>query len=189
MAGDPNAEARQSIENAKDLVVDSLAETMDLYGITRSAGTLYGTMYFEGDMTLDEMREELGMSKPSMSTGVKKLQEFNVVKKTFRRGQRKHTYVAERDFFRFFSNFFSHKWEREVHLNLESIREAQQQVNEVLNDEAIDEDVKKEAEEMHQILEDSKPYYYWLNRLAAMVRSGEIFDVIPFEKPNSERDT
>ena len=40
---------------------------MDLYGTNRSVGNLYGTMVFEGSMTLDEMREHLQMSKPSMS--------------------------------------------------------------------------------------------------------------------------
>lgn len=70
-----------AIEQARDLVIDSIAETMDLYGITRSVGILYGTMYMRDEMTLDEMREELQMSKPSMSTGVKKLQDLNVVKK------------------------------------------------------------------------------------------------------------
>lgn len=72
-----------AIEQARDLVIDSIAETMDLYGITRSVGILYGTMYMRDEMTLDEMREELQMSKPSMSTGVKKLQDLNVVKKHF----------------------------------------------------------------------------------------------------------
>lgn len=85
-----------AIEQARDLVIDSIAETMDLYGITRSVGILYGTMYMRDEMTLDEMREELQMSKPSMSTGVKKLQDLNVVKKTFHRGIRKHTFVAEK---------------------------------------------------------------------------------------------
>ncbi len=70
----------EAIEKAKTFVIDSIAETMDLYGVTRSAGTLYGTMYFEDDMNLDEMRERLGMSKPSMSTSVKKLQDFDIVK-------------------------------------------------------------------------------------------------------------
>ncbi len=37
-------------------------------------------MVFEGSMTLDEMRHQLQMSKPSMSAGVKKLQEFDTVK-------------------------------------------------------------------------------------------------------------
>ncbi|GEL07563.1 DNA-binding transcriptional regulator GbsR (MarR family) [Salisediminibacterium halotolerans] len=181
-------DAKQSIDNAKDLVVDSLAETMDLYGVTRSAGTLYGTMYFEGDMTLDEMRDQLGMSKPSMSTGVKKLQDFNVVKKTFRKGQRKHTYVAERDFFRFFANFFSYKWEREVDMNLEAIRTAQNQLADIIASENLSAEVIQEAQETYDILEQSKPYYYWLQRLAAMVKSGEIFDIIPFYPMNEEED-
>ncbi|EHJ08653.1 hypothetical protein SS7213T_03020, partial [Staphylococcus simiae CCM 7213 = CCUG 51256] len=34
-------------------------------------------------MTLDEMRHQLQMSKPSISTGVKKLQEFDIVKQQF----------------------------------------------------------------------------------------------------------
>ncbi len=38
---------------------------MDLYGTNRSVGNLYGTMVFEGNMTLDEMRHQLQMSKPS----------------------------------------------------------------------------------------------------------------------------
>lgn len=33
--------AKETIAQAKDLVIDSIAETMDLYGITRSAGILY----------------------------------------------------------------------------------------------------------------------------------------------------
>ncbi|WP_018924984.1 choline uptake/conversion transcriptional regulator CudC [Salsuginibacillus kocurii] len=181
-------QARESIDNAKDLVIDSLAETMDIYGVTRSAGTLYGTMYFEGDMTLDEMRDKLGMSKPSMSTGVKRLQEFNAVKKTFRRGQRKHTYVAERDFFQFFSNFFSHKWEREVNLNLQAIRSAQDQLSAIMESNDISAETYNEANEVYEVLENSKPYYYWLQRMATMIRSGEIFDIVPLHPPENEQE-
>ena len=72
---DYNNNDSQYIEEAKDLVINSIGETMDLYGINRSVGNLYGIMVFEGSMTLDEMRQQLQMSKPSMSTGVKKLIE------------------------------------------------------------------------------------------------------------------
>ncbi|SDI21039.1 choline uptake/conversion transcriptional regulator CudC [Alteribacillus bidgolensis] len=177
-----NKDALDSINNAKDLVVDSIAETMDLYGVTRSVGTLYGTIYLEGDMTLDEMREKLGMSKPSMSTGVKKLQEFNVVKKTFRRGKRKQTYVAEKDFFQFFTNFFTQKWEREVKLNLTSIKEAQSQLSQLIEDTSISDEIKEEAKETFQTLEKSKTYYKWLDKLTEKIESGEIFDLIPIEE-------
>lgn len=47
------------VEQAKDLVINSIGETMDLYGINRSVGNLYGIMVFEGSMTLDEMRQQL----------------------------------------------------------------------------------------------------------------------------------
>lgn len=99
----PQAEDR--ILAAKDLVIDSIAETMDLYGITRSAGILYGTMYLNEEMTLDEMREELQMSKPSMSTGVKKLQDMNIVKRRFTVAE-ENTALLRKKTFKFFTNFF-----------------------------------------------------------------------------------
>ncbi|MGP4062820.1 choline uptake/conversion transcriptional regulator CudC [Halobacillus sp. H74] len=172
---------QQSVENAKALVVDSLAETMDLYGVTRSAGTLYGTMYFEEDMTLDEMREKLGMSKPSMSTGVKKLQNYDIVKQTFRKGTRRQTFVAEKDFFNFFSNFFSKKWLREAKINMDAIKHAQMELNSVLDSSEVDEETKQEAEQIFQQLEESKPYYLWLQKLVNAIESGEIFDLLPID--------
>ena len=65
---------KKQLDQAKDIVINGIGETMDLYGVNRSVGNLYGTMVFQGSMTLDEMREQLQMSKPSMSAGVKKLQ-------------------------------------------------------------------------------------------------------------------
>ncbi|MEC1356374.1 GbsR/MarR family transcriptional regulator [Bacillus sonorensis] len=173
--------AQDAIAQAKDLVIDSIAETMDLYGITRSAGILYGTMYLSDEMTLDEMREELQMSKPSMSTGVKKLQDLNIVKKTFHRGRRKHSFVAEKDFFKFFTSFFPQKWEREVKVNLMAIQDAQKALQNVMEDDGLEQSVKDEAKAIYEQLEHSKPYYEWLLRLAKSVQTGEIFEFIPIE--------
>ncbi|WP_173918290.1 GbsR/MarR family transcriptional regulator [Halobacillus sp. Marseille-Q1614] len=182
MAYNQEEKARASIDEAKSLVIDSIAETMDLYGVTRSAGTLYGTMYFEKDMTLDEMREKLGMSKPSMSTGVKKLQEYDIVKKTFRKGTRRQTYVAEKDFFQFFANFFSKKWLREAKVNLSAIYKAQKELEQILADDNLDEDLREEAERAYHQMEASIPYYHWLQKLVVSIESGELFDKIPIDE-------
>lgn len=179
-------EWRESLESAKDIIIDSLAETMDLYGVTRSVGTLYGTMYVEGDMTLDEMREKLGMSKPSMSTGVRKLQEFNVVKKTHRRGKRKQTYVAEKDFFRFFTNFFTQQWEREVRTNLSAIESAWEQLDMLMQSEDAEASIKEEAREIQRILSQSIKYYKWLGRLVEAMETGELFQYIPVEEDDDQ---
>ena len=48
------------VDQAKDIVINAIGATMDLYGINRSVGNLYGTMLFEESMTLDEMRQQIG---------------------------------------------------------------------------------------------------------------------------------
>ena len=101
---DYNNNDSQYIEEAKDLVINSIGETMDLYGINRSVGNLwhYG---FEGSMTLDEMRQQLQMSKPSMSTGVKNYKN-TIHKQQFTRGSRKQHFIAEKRFLHFSATFY-----------------------------------------------------------------------------------
>ncbi|NIK11455.1 choline uptake/conversion transcriptional regulator CudC [Alkalibacillus almallahensis] len=171
--------AQQSVDQAKDFVIESIGETMDLYGVTRSIGNLYGTMYFEDSMTLDEMREKLQMSKPSMSTGVKKLQEYDIVKQSFRRGSRKQTFVAEKNFFNFFNKFFTKKLEREYTLNLSAIAESQPILEDVMNDEGVSEEIREEAREIYDQLENSKAYFHWLEQLVEGIRNGKIFECFP----------
>lgn len=65
------------------------------------------------------------MSKLSMSIGVKKFQDLNVVKKIFYWGICKYIFVVEKDFFKFFINFFFFKWEWEVQVNVVVIEEVQ----------------------------------------------------------------
>ncbi|MFD2924813.1 choline uptake/conversion transcriptional regulator CudC [Halobacillus naozhouensis] len=167
------------IEDAKNKVIGAIAETMDLYGVTPAAANLYATMYFEDQMTLDEMRTELGMSKPSMSTSVRRLQEIEMVKKTFTRGSRKHTYAAEKNFFRSFMTFYCQMWEREVKMNLKAIEEAQEDLIEVKKDSNSTTEVVAKAQKYYDQLEESKTYYHWLDDLVVSIRSGEIFEFLP----------
>ncbi|EKU48952.1 choline uptake/conversion transcriptional regulator CudC [Staphylococcus massiliensis] len=170
---------QDQLNHAKDIFINSIGETMDLYGINRSVGNLYGTMLFEDSMTLDEMREQLQMSKPSMSAGVKKLQEFEIVKQQFTRGSRKQHFVAEKDFFNFFTNFFSQKWERETKINMMAIEEALGILDDVMSDKNTDDETLKEAKHIYDQLESSKDYFNWLGNLSDAIKTGEIFKHYP----------
>lgn len=141
-----NDRALAQIEEAEDIVINSIAETMDLYGVTPSTGQLYATMYFKDEMTLDEMRDELGMSKPSMSTGVRRLQEIKMVKKVFQRGSRKHNYIAEKNFFNSFISFFCQMWEREANANLTAIAASEALLTEVIADDDVSSIIREDAE-------------------------------------------
>ncbi|HCN60407.1 GbsR/MarR family transcriptional regulator [Mammaliicoccus fleurettii] len=170
---------KKQLDQAKDIVINGIGETMDLYGINRSVGNLYGTMVFEGSMTLDEMREQLQMSKPSMSAGVKKLQEFDIVKQQFTRGSRKQHFIAEKDFFIFFNNFFSRKWDREISINMDSVKDAEVLLKKVIEADGVDEDTKEEATIIYKQLEDYKVYYEWLSNISSAIKTGEIYKYFP----------
>ncbi|EOR27014.1 transcriptional regulator [Niallia nealsonii AAU1] len=97
---------REQLNIARERVIDSVAQNMDLYGVTESIGRLYGMLLFQQNpMTLDEMKEELGMSKTSMSTSVRTLLELKMVDKVWRKGVRKDLYSAEEDWYQTFIDF------------------------------------------------------------------------------------
>ncbi|WP_077329709.1 choline uptake/conversion transcriptional regulator CudC [Virgibacillus siamensis] len=177
-----NEKAQEKVDQAERLMVNTIAETMDLYGVTPSVGRLYGMMYFKHEpITLDEMKEALSMSKPSMSTSVRKLQDINIVQKVWQKGSRKDSYTAEKNFFNYFTQFFGKKWEREVDMFLVSIRKSQEQLSEVIENEETDETLRERAMLDKQQLDDAMIYYHWLEKLTKLTKSGEIYDYIPLD--------
>lgn len=179
---------QQQLEQAKDIVINSIGQTMDLYGTNRSVGNLYGTMVFEGSMTLDEMRHQLQMSKPSMSAGVKKLQEFDIVKQQFTRGSRKQHFIAEKDFFIFFRNFFTKKFQREIDINVEAVKDAQAIINSLLESSDLTETETQEAQKIKAQLDHTHVYYEWLEQLTEAIESGEIFKYFPIPEQPSDSE-
>lgn len=179
---------QQQLEQAKDIVINSIGQTMDLYGTNRSVGNLYGTMVFEGSMTLDEMRHQLQMSKPSMGAGVKKLQEFDIVKQQFTRGSRKQHFIAEKDFFIFFRNFFTKKFQREIDINVEAVKDAQAIINSLLESSDLTEAETQEAQKIKSQLDHTHVYYEWLEQLTEAIESGEIFKYFPIPEQPSDSE-
>lgn len=179
---------QQQLEQAKDIVINSIGQTMDLYGTNRSVGNLYGTMVFEGSMTLDEMRHQLQMSKPSMSAGVKKLQEFDIVKQQFTRGSRKQHFIAEKDFFTFFRNFFTKKFQREIDINVEAVKDAQAIINPLLESSDLTEAETQETQKIKAQLDHTHVYYEWLEQLTEAIESGEIFKYFPIPEQPSDSE-
>lgn len=165
----------ESLKEAEDLVVDAIAETMDLYGITPSVGRLYGVLYFKQEpLTLDDMSEELGMSKPSMSTGIRALQQIDYVHKVWQKGVRKDLYLAEKDFFRTFTSFFGKMWNREIAVNLEATKKAAEILTELVEDPNAPVWVHQKAKADLEQLNQSREYYEWLKKVVQLFESKEI---------------
>lgn len=79
---------------------------MQLLGMPRSIGEIYGLLYFsEEPMSMENVTNSLGMSVGSASQGLKTLRNMKAIRTTYKIGERKDYYIAESEFRHLFSSF------------------------------------------------------------------------------------
>jgi len=179
----------EKLIKTRERLIQSIAENMDLYGITDSVGRLYGTLFFSDQpLTLDEMREALGMSKTSMSTGVRTLLDTNMVDKVWKRGARKDLYQAEEDWYKVFFDFFSIKWKRAIEINMHEIHQSESEYFSLLNDLSTSTKIKEQIQLDLKKLSHVKEYYIWLESLINVFESKRIFEFIPKPIENNQKE-
>mgnify|MGYP001508156319 FL=1 len=121
-----------------------------------------------------------------MFSCVKKIKDYDIVNQQFTCGSRKQHFIAEKDFFNFFRNFFTRKWEREINTNMEAIKDAEKIINPLLDKENLDEEAREDALNVKAQLNHSKIYYEWLEQLSESLESGEIFKYFPIPEHENE---
>lgn len=174
--GAPNSDfdgKNKKLDDARHHYVQSLAETMELYGLSSSMGLLYGLMFFrDGPITLDEMCAESGMSKTSMSVGIRELNRLKLVHKKIQKGVRKDLYEVERNHYRAFVEFFTLLWMTEVEAGKQGIAASEKALTELMDSgELSDEDVLEVHRDLEK-LERAKGYYEWLREMVTSMREG-----------------
>lgn len=132
-------------------------------------------------MTLDEMGEALGMSKTTMSTGVRNLTELRMVDKIWLKGTRKDHYQVSDDWHQNFIDFFSLKWRDAVETNMQALRRSAQELNQLLEEENLTEAHAEAAQRSLEKINHAIAYYKWLDRFIDALESHEIFNFIPKE--------
>lgn len=171
------------LKKARDRFINEIANNIHLYDITQSVGRLYGTVFFSDDpMTLDEMSDELGMSKTSMSTGIRSLLDANMVERVWEKGIRKDLYKAEDDWYKSFSNVFITRWRSATEKNRVAIQDTKdllktlyRKSNMEKTKTLINADLKK--------LNGAEAYYDWLDDVITLFESGNIYNIIPKKEP------
>jgi DNA-binding transcriptional regulator GbsR (MarR family) len=163
-------------EQIRGKIIDAIAQTMDLYGANYSFGQLYGIMFFEDKpMTLEEMKQQMNMSKSNMSYAVRSLMDSKMIRKLDEKLDRKDLYEAETDFFQAFQNFFASKLQREIDVMLGSINEVIPSLSAIILDiETGHEERQLCLKDLHK-LRHGVEYYSWLQQFVDGLRGGELF--------------
>lgn len=170
------------LERTRAMVIDALAQNMNLYGITPSAGRLYGLLFFsDKPLTLDDMKEELGMSKTSMSTSVRSLLDLNMVEKVWVKGERKDLYTIKEDWYQCFFDFFTIKWRTAITMNSSAMEKSMEKLQNLIDDPITSEDIRENAKIDIKKLKERMEYYDWQNRLIDSFETKEILNFVPID--------
>ena len=79
--------------------IEDAGSTTQSLGVGRVIGQIYAYLYFsEPPRSLDDMKEELGISKGSASMGVRQLEQWGAAQRVWVKGDRKDFYTAN-DYF------------------------------------------------------------------------------------------
>lgn len=85
--------------NARSRFIEAGGNTTQSFGFGRIIGQVYALLYLSPrPLSLDEIAEELEVSKASVSTTVRQLEQWSAVKQVWVKGDRKDYYEAETDF-------------------------------------------------------------------------------------------
>jgi len=178
-------EQAHTIQKARERVIDSIGKNMDLYGITLSIGHLYGLMYFhKGPVTLDELSAKMGMSKTSMSTGVRTLMDLKMIDKVWGKGTRKDLYEVVPDWHQNFSDYFSIKWRKAVEGNMLAMTRSLNEIKKLQADNSDNSSIEAILKDDEAKIVQAMDYYRWLLKLIETMETGKIYELVP--KINSE---
>ena len=178
----------EKLEKARERIIESIAQNIHLYGLTPSAGRQYGTMFFHNEpLTLDDMTEELGMSKTSMSTSVRALSDLKLVERAWKRGRPKRPLSSKDDWYQSFIDLFSIKWRRSVSLHSAAIRRSLAELEELVewihrSDDEVREEVHIDIEKLSICVIITNGSIVLLMLLKIMI----FLNSVPIKKPDQD---
>lgn len=113
-----------SIYPIGDDLITAFSKTIELFGLSTLEARQFAYLYLKNEpQTLDEMSEALGKSKTAMSTGIRSLADLQLASQVWRKGTRKDLYVANRQLFKAFMNFYFRKWTDKTEQQKEALEE------------------------------------------------------------------
>ncbi|GEL77996.1 GbsR/MarR family transcriptional regulator [Tenuibacillus multivorans] len=173
---------KEKLQESQDVIVSAIAQSMVIYGVTPSVGRIYGVLYFSDEpLTLDDIKDQVAMSKASVSNGIRELMETEMVTKVWKKGERKDHFIAEKDFLKNFLNFFVKMIRLERSLITKAIDQTEPVIQEIANDPDSDE-AGRTANRDLELISGAKDYLDWIMRLANTLESREIFNLLPKDK-------
>ncbi|MFB6198166.1 MAG: GbsR/MarR family transcriptional regulator, partial [Halobacteriaceae archaeon] len=105
---------------ARERVIESMEQSAEVYGLSRSAGRIYGVLYFaESPLSIPELVEETGYAKSTVSNVTRKLNRLGLInRRSSEGGGRRVQFEAEREVWFILQDVFQQYIQREIQASL-----------------------------------------------------------------------
>ncbi|WP_049985219.1 GbsR/MarR family transcriptional regulator [Halobellus rufus] len=115
---------------ARERIIESMEQSAEVYGLSRSAGRIYGVLYFSKEpLSIPDLVEETGYAKSTISNVTRTLTRIGLIhRRSSEGGGRRVHYSAEREIWIILQDVFQQYIQREVQTTLRTIQRAQAQL-------------------------------------------------------------
>ncbi|MFB6205213.1 MAG: GbsR/MarR family transcriptional regulator [Haloglomus sp.] len=148
----------EAVREAEERVKEAFARSAEVYGASRSYGRLYGELFFaDGPLSLDDLVEQSGYAKSTVSTAMNALERFHLVQRRSLPDEGKRAFFeAERDFWYVVREFLQNEVRREVTVMSRALEDAAETLADAEGERA-ERDLER-VEQLRSVYERSERY-------------------------------
>lgn len=108
--------------SAREHFIQGISRIAHFWGLPKAVGAIYGAIYLSPlPITLDDLVEQVSISKGAVSTNVRSLERLGMIHKHFKVGDRKDYYVAETDFWKIIKGILREREKNEFDVALRTV--------------------------------------------------------------------
>ncbi|MFU1783613.1 GbsR/MarR family transcriptional regulator [Haloarcula japonica] len=145
---------------ARERVIESMEQSAEVYGLSRSAGRIYGVLYFaSAPLSIPELVDETGYAKSTVSNVTRTLSRVGLIhRRSSTGGGRRVRFEAEREVWFILQDVFQQYIQREVQTTLRTIRRAEEQVPEDAREQEPIQNLRETYEDLEEIVQLASEY-------------------------------
>lgn len=113
------------LTQSKAHFIQGMSRISSFWGFPKAMGAIYGAIYLAPNpLSLDEIVEQVGVTKGAVSTHVRQLERLSMVHKHLQLGDRKDYYSAETDFWKMIRSILQQREQNEFDKALSTVTES-----------------------------------------------------------------
>lgn len=133
------------------------------WGVNRSVAQIHALLYLsDRPLAADELVDQLGLARSNVSTGLKELQGYGIVRRVHVEGDRRDHFVAETDLWEMLMRITAERKRREVDPTLALLAELSARLKQ---DETAPPQVRERITRMHEFISTLGTWYEQVRRL------------------------